>query len=251
MTGVWSGGVVYEWTQENNNYGLVKVSESGDLEPLVDFENLKKYMDKIDPKGVHMDSYKVSKKKALRCPQISDVWKASSKLPPTPSEGACRCMRENLSCTLSEKMVDVADNNTVLGTQLDFMCTQTSCAEIGSDAEKGIYGAFSYCSPQDKLSWLYNLKSKELLSTSPGNACDYNGFGSQMTPKRSDLGECAKIAPNMNGASDETTKTMSSTTEASLVSATDPSPSVSAAHTIRINYLHASFFASCVCLLIC
>ena len=40
MTGVFSGGLVYEWTQEVNNYGLVELS-NGNITLLPDYTNLK------------------------------------------------------------------------------------------------------------------------------------------------------------------------------------------------------------------
>ncbi|BFZ61576.1 1,3-beta-glucanosyltransferase, partial [Saitoella coloradoensis] len=39
MTPVFSGGLVYEWTQESNNYGLVEVNGTS-ITPLQDYENL-------------------------------------------------------------------------------------------------------------------------------------------------------------------------------------------------------------------
>lgn len=206
MTGVWSGGVVYEWTQENNRYGLVKISASGEAEVLPDYTNLKEQMDKVKPKGVKMDAYN-EQRSASSCPAISANWKAASELPPTPSDGACECMVQNMNCIASDKVSNVPGQtgNNTLGSQLDAMCGMVSCAEIGGDAEKGVYGAFSFCSPRDKLSWLYNLKAKELMKVSPTNFCNYNGLGQETSPKRNDLTACAKIAPNMEGVTDDGT----------------------------------------------
>lgn len=200
MTGVWSGGVVYEWTQENNRYGLVQINTSGEAELLSDFSYLKNQMSKVKPEGVKMDSYN-EVRSASTCPPITANWRASSSLPPTPSEGACECMIQNMECVASDKVSSVAGQtgNNTLGAQLDTMCGLVSCAEIGGDAEKGEYGAFSFCSPRDKLSWLYNLKAKQ---TKSGNSCNYNGLGQEVTPRRADINMCAKIAPTTDGSSD-------------------------------------------------
>ncbi|KAL2886949.1 1 3-beta-glucanosyltransferase gel2 [Ceratocystis lukuohia] len=40
MDSVFSGGLVYEWTQEDNNYGLVKVNSNGSVSLLGDFNRL-------------------------------------------------------------------------------------------------------------------------------------------------------------------------------------------------------------------
>ncbi|KAK4515420.1 uncharacterized protein ATC70_010365 [Mucor velutinosus] len=206
MTDVWSGGVVYEWTQENNRYGLVKIATSGEAEVLPDYTNLKEQMDKVKPKGVKMDAYN-DQRPASNCPAISANWKAASELPPTPSGGACECMVQNMNCVASDKVSNIPGQtgNSTLGSQLDTMCGLVSCAEISGDAEKGVYGAFSFCSPRDKLSWLYNLRAKESMKVSPTDFCNFNGLGQEISPKRNDLTACAKIAPNMEGVTDDGT----------------------------------------------
>jgi hypothetical protein len=198
MTGVWSGGVVYEWTQENNRYGLVSINTQGEAEVLPDYTNLQNAIAKTNPKGVKMDAY-ADVKNAADCPPVAGNWKASSTLPPTPSDGACDCMIQNMECVASDKVSMVAGQtgNNTLGSQLDTMCGLVSCSEIGGDAEKGVYGAFSFCSARDKLSWLYNLKAKE------SKQCNYNGLGQEVQPKRFDINTCARIAPNLDGITEE------------------------------------------------
>lgn len=47
-----SGGLVYEWTEEDNHYGLVAVNGSGKVTTLVDYENLQKQFNKLDMKQI-------------------------------------------------------------------------------------------------------------------------------------------------------------------------------------------------------
>lgn len=197
MTDVWSGGVVYEWTQENNNYGLVKV-DSGKAELLTDYNNLQKALAKAKPKGVNMDAFN-EERQAPQCPQHSENWKASTDLPPTPSAGACECMRDNLSCGASEEIMnaDGMNGDNPIGAQIDMLCGMVSCDEISGDAEKGRYGAFSFCSPSEKLSWLYNL----YMQNNKQGKCDFEGNAQSLTPKRDDLQTCADIQPDMDSAS--------------------------------------------------
>ncbi|EIE91684.1 hypothetical protein G6F46_004831 [Rhizopus delemar] len=197
MSGVWSGGIVYEWTQENNLYGLVKVDDQGGIQELPDYHNLREQMAKIRPKGVDMDSYH-EQRSASACPGISDNWKASSALPPTPSEGACACMIENLGCIASDNVLVAPQGmgNSTLGAQLDAMCGLMSCIDISGDAEKGEYGMFSFCSPRDKLSWLYDLQAKQIKS------CHYQNYRQEVEPKRHDIGACADVAPSFEAPVD-------------------------------------------------
>ena len=48
MTQAFSGGLVYEWTQEDNDYGLVKVNDSNTVTTLVDFDNFQDQVNKLD-----------------------------------------------------------------------------------------------------------------------------------------------------------------------------------------------------------
>lgn len=57
MVGVFSGGLVYEYSQEPNNYGLVEVDEKGNVKILQDFDHLKNQYNSIDlPTGRHISS---------------------------------------------------------------------------------------------------------------------------------------------------------------------------------------------------
>ncbi|EIE83558.1 hypothetical protein G6F46_005845 [Rhizopus delemar] len=213
MTNVWSGGIVYEWTQENNRYGLVKINSQGKAEELQDYRNLQAQLAKVKPQGIRMDTYN-AQRSASACPANSENWKASATLPPTPSDGACQCMVENLDCIASDK-VDVSSQttgNSSIGTQLDIMCGMVSCTDISGDAEKGEYGAFSFCRPRDKLSWLYNVQAKQIKS------CQYEGFGQEVVPKRHDIRSCSAITPNFDGTTNSpTTSGPSSSSSSSLI----------------------------------
>jgi 1,3-beta-glucanosyltransferase GAS3 len=48
MTGVFSGGLIYEYTQEANNYGLVEFNDNNTASLLIDFDNLQKQYGTLD-----------------------------------------------------------------------------------------------------------------------------------------------------------------------------------------------------------
>ena len=48
MTGVFSGGLIYEYTQEANNYGLVEFNSNDTASLLVDYDNLQEQFGKLD-----------------------------------------------------------------------------------------------------------------------------------------------------------------------------------------------------------
>ncbi|KNG84440.1 1,3-beta-glucanosyltransferase gel2 [Aspergillus nomiae NRRL 13137] len=67
MTQAFSGGLVYEYTQEANNYGLVKLNDSDTATLLVDFENLQKQYAKLDMKRIQASNSTQTSFKAPKC----------------------------------------------------------------------------------------------------------------------------------------------------------------------------------------
>lgn len=91
MTGVYSGGLVYEYTVEPNGYGLVKI-ENGKVETNNDFAALKKaYAKTANPTG---DGGYNANGKASKCPPEDNDWIVSSSLLPTMPKGAQKFMKD-------------------------------------------------------------------------------------------------------------------------------------------------------------
>jgi hypothetical protein len=84
MSKVFSGGLVYEFTQEENKYGLVNFNnDTGKITPLSDFTALKEqFADVSLPSG---DGGAVTTEaKASKCPAQNKLWQASDDLPDMP-----------------------------------------------------------------------------------------------------------------------------------------------------------------------
>lgn len=67
MTPVLSGGVVYEFAQEPNNYGLVDIHDDGSADILADFYTLKNQYAKIDSKTIQATKPSSSSPKPPTC----------------------------------------------------------------------------------------------------------------------------------------------------------------------------------------
>jgi len=136
--------------------GLVKISDGG-VSKLEDFTNLKNQISKVNPKGVTMNSYNPSNTSPRDCPVENEFWEASSKLPPTPNESLCQCMVKSLGCVAKSSVSDK-----VIGDLFSFVCGQTNsdCSAITANGTTGTYGAFSMCSANERLSWAFNMVSK-------------------------------------------------------------------------------------------
>ncbi|KAG0243716.1 1,3-beta-glucanosyltransferase gas1 [Actinomortierella wolfii] len=186
MTNLWSGGIVYEWSQEDNNYGLVQINPDNSVTTLPDYTNLKNILTPLKPVGVKMDSYSAVEKLST-CPPINSMWEPNALLPPTPSAGACECMMSSLSCVAS----DQATAET-LGTLLNTVCGMTSCDDISSNGKAGVYGKYSFCTPAQKLSYMYNKYYTEVGQKSPAS-CSFNGMAKLSTASKASDEGCPTV----------------------------------------------------------
>lgn len=86
MTTVFSGGLVYEYSEEENSYGLVEISETGNVTILQDFTNLKQQLNSTsDPTG---DGGYAASNTISSCPTYeAGVWEvlANATIPDMPS----------------------------------------------------------------------------------------------------------------------------------------------------------------------
>lgn len=84
MSSVFSGGLVYEYSNETNNYGLVQISNDGaSVTKLDDYNNLKnQYSSVSNPQG---DGGYSKDKEISKCPSyVKDTWEANNTLPDMP-----------------------------------------------------------------------------------------------------------------------------------------------------------------------
>ncbi|KAF1968745.1 hypothetical protein BU23DRAFT_558289 [Bimuria novae-zelandiae CBS 107.79] len=92
MTGVYSGGLAYEYTVEPNGYGIVDI-ENGEITPNDDFKELKAaYANVTNPSG--NGGARTTEGKASECPPESDDWPISSEALLAMPEGARKYMDE-------------------------------------------------------------------------------------------------------------------------------------------------------------
>ncbi|KAK3845243.1 MAG: Glucanosyltransferase-domain-containing protein [Linnemannia gamsii] len=188
MTDNWSGGVVYEWSQEDNNYGLVQVKPDNTVTLLPDYKNLKTVLSSLHPTGVKMDAFKETRPIST-CPAITSTWEPSEKLAPTPSSAACDCMMSSLNCVASDQAVATTES---LGTLLNTVCGMTSCDDISANGKTGVYGKYSFCSPAQKLSYMYNAYYTN-IGKKAAATCNFNGMAKlQVAAKSSDQG-CSSV----------------------------------------------------------
>ena len=110
MTQAMCGGLIYEYSQEKNDYGLVKLNgDSATL--LVDYDNLKKQHDKLDIERLQSLDPSTTKVKAPKCDSkliTSDDFLSKFKIPKIP-DGGESMIKDGVKGASKGKLVEVTE----------------------------------------------------------------------------------------------------------------------------------------------
>ncbi|KAL9121540.1 MAG: hypothetical protein Q9187_001900 [Circinaria calcarea] len=198
MTGVWSGGIVYEYFQAERNYGLVSLSGNS-ASKLPDFTALSTQIAKVTPSGVQMSAYSPSNTAAQACPTTGSTWSAASAIPPTPNQQLCSCMVQNLTC-VARSNIDADAIPALFAAACDPANGNNVCAGIANNGTTGAFGAYSGCQAADQLSWAFNAYYEEQArsNTANTNACDFGGNATTQSPSAPT--QCNALVSQAGGA---------------------------------------------------
>jgi 1,3-beta-glucanosyltransferase GAS1 len=188
MNDVWSGGIVYMYFQEANDYGLVSL-DGNSVSTLPDFTNLASQIAKVDPTGPNSADYNPTNTAGAACPTVGSAWRASSDLPPTPNQELCECMFKALSCVPNNVAEDEA------GELFGVVCGlgDSVCDGIRANASTGNYGAYGMCNPEQQLGWALNAYYQQQNAQGNGaSACDFSGSATTQSPTKP-TGQCQSL----------------------------------------------------------
>ncbi|OMJ21985.1 Protein EPD1 [Smittium culicis] len=148
-----SGGFLFEYSNEPNNYGIVDVSYGDpNVSQLPDYSTFKKMLANVSPKGVNINSYNPDLKPSS-CPPSSDKWLVGDVVPPSPNIDLCNCLSKTFSCMMPPQYSPADDvQAVVLQNHLDSICKTVDCSDILTDTIKGTYGKYSGCTTFQKAS---------------------------------------------------------------------------------------------------
>lgn len=169
MDDVWSGGIVYMYFEEENNYGLVSVSGTK-VKTLSDFNNLKTQLASISPSTAKSSDVTTSSG-TFACPATGSDWSAATSLPPTPDNDTCECLYQSLSCVIDS---DVDEDD--YADLYSYICNEISCSDISANGTSGKYGDYSFCSAKAKLSYVMNKYYKK--NGGKSSDCSFGGSAS-------------------------------------------------------------------------
>ncbi|KAK6544164.1 1,3-beta-glucanosyltransferase gas1 [Orbilia ellipsospora] len=222
MSPVISGGIVYMYFEEANNYGLVSIDSAGHATKLPDYSYLSAEIATATPSSVAMSAYKPTATAAQACPTNDVNWSASTALPPTPDNDTCNCVQSQFSCVPASNLDD-----SKYGAIFAYICGQLGadgCGPITGNGTSGSYGSYSMCPPVVRLGWALNAYYAS--QNNAASACDFSGQAKLATP-----GTVSSSCSSKLDASGGTTgKTSTGTTSGGSSSSTDkPSSAVNMA----------------------
>ncbi|GME75768.1 unnamed protein product [[Candida] boidinii] len=183
MTDVWSGGIVYMYFEEVNNYGLVTIVDDNTVSTMADFQYYSSEINDVSPTSATASEMS-SSTALLSCPATSSFWQAAQSLPPTPQDGLCNCMEASLGCIVAD---DVNEDD--YQTLFSYVCNEVDCGGINGNGTSGKYGAYSFCSSKEKLSFVLNLYY--LANSESDQACDFSG--SAQVVNSSTYSQCSAV----------------------------------------------------------
>ncbi|KAJ5112001.1 hypothetical protein N7532_000046 [Penicillium argentinense] len=170
MAEVWSGGIVYMYFQESNDYGLVSVIDSTSVSKMKDFTSYSDQIASANPTGTNKASYTPTNTALQQCPTVAtSSWLAkATPLPPTPDSNLCGCIYDESACVPADDLKEAK-----YGTLLGVVCGYTDCSGLNSNATTGKYGAYSMCGVKDQLAFALNKYYTE--QDKAATACSFSG----------------------------------------------------------------------------
>jgi len=187
MTSVWSGGIVYEYFQSTNNYGLVNIGSNNEVSTLTDYSYLSVAMATVSPSSTSMSAVPTTFT-ATTCPSVGPSWSATaSPLPPAPNANLCNCANAAAGCVINPTV-----SATAYGNIFNYICGNdpNACAGILGNATTGTYGAFEPCPAEQQLNYVMNQYYSGQSSSS--TACAFSGQA-MVTSVPSPSGTCATL----------------------------------------------------------
>jgi len=146
---VWSGGVAFSYfpaTSDAGQFGMVTIS-GNTVTTSTDYTNLQAAYGAVS--FVNDPAQSGATASYPSCPAQNSSFLASTTLPPTPNDAACRCLQTNLDCLFNPQ---TANTTGIVGPLLDTACgligtAGGNCKALTASGQTGTYGLVASCDP--------------------------------------------------------------------------------------------------------
>lgn len=170
MSDVFSGGIAYEWIQDDNEYGLVTSASAGaSPTALPDYSVLSSQWASVSPSSTALSNY-VGTTQSVSCPARTSGFVAATSLPPTPDSAYCSCQAAAAKCSAADGTAAA----TAIASAFGVVCglSSAACNVIAANGTyPGNYGAFGACPAAQQLALVY--QNYYSLQSSTSSACAF------------------------------------------------------------------------------
>jgi len=204
LTSWLSGGFVYEYQNNTNNYGLVRIDSDTAVTEFQDFTNLQSQLSKVNPTGAKLSDPVTVAPYLYACPPTDpqNFLASSATLPPSPDETSCSCMYNSLQCVVDTSSATPAS----IAAASDYACAHgAACANTATNSATGVYGLWSACDDIQRASYIINSyyqKNKNQGAT----ACNFpdqttNQNTGKIVSSSSTISDCVASNPGASSTS--------------------------------------------------
>lgn len=208
MTGVISGGIVYEYFEATNDYGLVSIVD-GEVSTMADYDTLKTRIASADPSSTSSAAYTPTNS-PQPCPAVAGNWSASNNLPPTPDSSLCDCKYASLSC-VPDSGLSVATIGDLMGEVCGY--PGSPCVDVVGNGTTGVYGTYSMCNSTVRLAIAIDTYYKAQGSKS--SACNFDNQAKVVSPAKAGTSCSSALASASSAAASESSASGSPTSTSS------------------------------------
>jgi len=177
---VWSGGVAFSYfpaTSDAGQFGIVNISSDGStVTTSTDYSNLQAAYGAVSFVNVPPQS-SAPAASYPSCPAQNSSLLASTTLPPTPNDAACKCLQTNLDCLFNPQ---TSNTTGIVGPLLDTACgligqVGSNCNALSANGSTGTYGLVASCDPSSKLSFAMSIYYE--ANKRNAQSCSFSGNG--------------------------------------------------------------------------
>ncbi|OMJ29854.1 1,3-beta-glucanosyltransferase GAS2 [Smittium culicis] len=198
LTNYYSGGFLFEYSNEGNGNGLVDVNYgNSSVIKMPQYDIFKKKINQDFSSFIPSFSTSAIKPDVIFCECASKYWAINSSLPPPPSTDLCSCLSDTFTCQLPPTFnLNDPDQSKILNEKMLELCKSVNCTDIMGDPLKNQYGKYSGCTPVQKANYVLSLNFSKNNNTDQSCSIDRLNQPLVINSTALNISTCQSIAEN-------------------------------------------------------